>query len=84
MVVGGGVSGMSAAMALGNMGYEVDLIEKQDRLGGLLNNHNIVLPANEPPSTLLNDLSSRLEQNSNVTIHTTMWQPLLATTRTNR
>ena len=70
VVVGGGVSGMSAAMALGNMGYEVDLIEKQDRLGGLLNNHNIVLPANEPPSTLLNDLSSRLEQNSNVTIHT--------------
>ena len=70
VVVGGGVSGMSAAMALGNMGYEVDLIEKKDRLGGLLNDLNMVLPANEPPSTLLNDLSNRLEKNSKVTIHT--------------
>ncbi len=34
---------MSAAMALGNMGYEVDLVEKQDRLGGLLNDLNMVL-----------------------------------------
>ena len=36
---------MSTAMALGNMGYEVDLVEKQDRLGGLLNDLNLVLPA---------------------------------------
>ena len=37
MVIGGGVSGMSAALALANMGYEVDLVEKRDRLGGILN-----------------------------------------------
>jgi len=70
VVIGGGVSGMSAAMALGNMGYEVDLVEKQDRLGGLLNDLNIVLPANEPPSGLLDDLTARLESNPKVTIHT--------------
>ena len=29
-----------AAMALGNMGYEVDLVEKEDSLGGLLNDLN--------------------------------------------
>ncbi len=70
VVIGGGVSGMSAAMALGNMGYEVDLVEKQDRLGGLLNDLNLVLPAHEPPSILVNDLTTRLESNPKVKIHT--------------
>ncbi len=70
VVIGGGVSGMSTAMALGNMGYEVDLVEKQDRLGGLLNDLNLVLPAHEPPSVLLNDLTTRLESNPKVKIHT--------------
>lgn len=70
VVIGGGVSGMSAAMALGNMGYEVDLVEKQERLGGLLNDLNVVLPANEPPSRLLDDLSGRLTSNPKITIHT--------------
>lgn len=70
VVIGGGVSGMAAAMALGNMGYEVDLVEKQDRLGGLLNDHNVILPANEPPSVLLDDLRGRLGVNPKVTIHT--------------
>lgn len=70
VVIGGGVSGMSAAMALGNMGYEVDLIEKQEKLGGLLNDLNKVLPSNEPPSILVSDLSNRLEKNPKVTIHT--------------
>ena len=52
------------------MGYEVDLVEKQDRLGGLLNDLNLVLPAHEPPSILVNDLTARLESNPKVNIHT--------------
>ena len=63
VVIGGGVSGMSAAMALGNMGYEVDLVEKQDRLGGLLNDLNIILPTHEDPAILVSELVSRLESN---------------------
>jgi heterodisulfide reductase subunit A len=70
VVIGGGVSGMSAALALANMGYEVDLVEKQGRLGGLLNDLNMVLPAREQPSRLLEDLKTRLEENPKVTIHT--------------
>jgi heterodisulfide reductase subunit A len=70
IIIGGGISGMSAAMALGNMGYEVDLIEKQDRLGGLLNDLNLILPTHEPPSILLDDLIARLNDNPKVTIHT--------------
>jgi heterodisulfide reductase subunit A len=70
VVIGGGVSGMSAAMALGNMGYEVDLVEKQDKLGGLLNDLNVILPANEPASRLVEDLKSRITGNPKINLHT--------------
>ncbi len=35
LVVGGGVAGMSAALSLGNQGFEVVLVEKETHLGGL-------------------------------------------------
>ncbi|MGC8604022.1 MAG: CoB--CoM heterodisulfide reductase iron-sulfur subunit A family protein [Desulfomonilaceae bacterium] len=70
MVIGGGVAGMSAALALANMGYEVDLVEKRDRLGGLLNELNMILPSNEPPSNLVNSLTGRLQNHPKVNIHT--------------
>jgi heterodisulfide reductase subunit A len=70
MVIGGGVAGMSAALALANMGYEVDLVEKRDRLGGLLNELNMILPSNEPPSNLVNSLADRLQNHPKVAIHT--------------
>lgn len=70
MVIGGGVSGMSAALALANMGYEVDLVEKRERLGGLLNDLNVILPSNEPPAILVDSLVGRLENHPKVTVHT--------------
>jgi heterodisulfide reductase subunit A len=35
LVVGGGVAGMTAALALANQGFEVHLVEKEAELGGL-------------------------------------------------
>ena len=35
VVIGGGVAGMTAATALGDMGHEVHLVERSDKLGGL-------------------------------------------------
>jgi len=37
LVIGGGIAGMTAALAIADAGYGVDLIEKSDRLGGNLN-----------------------------------------------
>ena len=34
LVIGGGIAGMTAALNLANQGFEVDLVEKTDRLGG--------------------------------------------------
>ncbi len=36
LVIGGGIAGMTAALALANRGYETTLIEKSSELGGLL------------------------------------------------
>ena len=36
LVIGGGLSGMTSALALANQGFKVHLIEKADRLGGTL------------------------------------------------
>ena len=37
MVIGGGVSGMTAALGLADQGYETVLVEKEERLGGMAN-----------------------------------------------
>jgi heterodisulfide reductase subunit A-like polyferredoxin len=37
LVVGGGVAGMNAAVAIADQGYETILVEKEERLGGMAN-----------------------------------------------
>ncbi|MFX0035621.1 MAG: FAD-dependent oxidoreductase [Candidatus Hermodarchaeota archaeon] len=37
LVIGGGITGMSAALEIANKGFKVHLIEKEDKLGGQLN-----------------------------------------------
>lgn len=37
LIIGGGVAGMNAALGLGDQGFEVVLVEKETRLGGLAN-----------------------------------------------
>ncbi len=46
LVIGGGVAGMSAALNLEAQGLKTYLIEKENRLGGTLNNLTRVYPAN--------------------------------------
>lgn len=56
IVLGGGISGMTAALNLGNQGFEVSLIEKEPELGGLLKSLNKVFPSNEEASKLLDSI----------------------------
>ncbi|MEE4353510.1 MAG: CoB--CoM heterodisulfide reductase iron-sulfur subunit A family protein [Desulfatiglans sp.] len=42
LVLGGGIAGMTAALSLAGRGYEVVLVEKEERLGGMLNRLNRV------------------------------------------
>ncbi len=38
LIIGGGISGMTAALSLAGMGYRSYLVEKMDRFGGFVNN----------------------------------------------
>lgn len=53
MIIGGGMAGMSAALAVADQGFQVVLVEKKERLGGILNQVSFVthehgeMPAHE-------------------------------------
>jgi heterodisulfide reductase subunit A len=60
MVVGGGISGMSAALSLAGMGFAVKLIEKEAALGGMLRFLNRLYPHNLPSSEVLEGLLKKI------------------------
>lgn len=53
LVIGGGISGMTAALALANRGYPVYLVEKSDQLGGLLRYLHKLAPADVDAGSLV-------------------------------
>jgi heterodisulfide reductase subunit A len=53
LVVGGGIAGMTAAAALSRQGLETHLVEQKNYLGGLLEDIDLVAPANLPAHSLL-------------------------------
>lgn len=73
LVVGGGQSGMTAALAAARAGYQVALVEKEPKLGGWLKKFAKVFPKRAPyreAETV--DLPSRvkeIEQNERIRLH---------------
>ncbi|NIP36074.1 MAG: NAD(P)-binding protein, partial [Thermoplasmata archaeon] len=70
MVLGGGITGMTAAKAIAMSGFEVHLVERRSVLGGLLNHLHRIWPTEEDPRKLLEPLRKDLESNPLVHIHT--------------
>ncbi len=74
LVIGGGVSGMTAAMEAANAGYSVDLVEKDGHLGGYcLNEHKLIpssAPFREPEANSVSSAVSAVESNELITVHT--------------
>jgi len=62
LIIGGGVSGMSAALNLASQGFEVFLIEKEDFLGGFANNIYRTLE-NDDIQEYLKNLIKNVENN---------------------
>ena len=69
LIIGGGISGLSAALTLANQGYHVELLEKRDCLGGLLRYVNRVFPSNVPTSELLDPLVDAVIKHDNIRVH---------------
>jgi heterodisulfide reductase subunit A len=62
MVVGGGVSGMTAALDIDRKGFDVVLVEKQESLGGRLNELHTLFPAMSLAHELVEDLVAQTEK----------------------
>lgn len=69
LVIGGGVSGMTTALAIADSGYDVDLVERAENLGGNLRNLYYVAEGYNP-QRLLRDLVNRVRAHQRITIHT--------------
>jgi heterodisulfide reductase subunit A len=70
LVIGGGIAGMTSALALANRGYEVVLVEKEEALGGMLNNLNKLGPTMKQAHELVEEKTKAVTGNSRITIFT--------------
>lgn len=67
LVVGGGVAGMTAAVAVADHGYEVCLVEKEEELGGMCMRLYSTLEGGDPRKHM-EDLITQVEKHPNITV----------------
>jgi len=72
LVVGGGVSGLTSALASAKAGYSVILTEKENQLGGWLNKIYKIAPTKDPYTALepskIEELISEVESNDKIKV----------------
>lgn len=69
LVIGGGVAGMTAALAIADSGAQVHLVERTEMLGGNLNKLHYVAEGYNP-QLLLRDLINRVRAHTRIQVHT--------------
>jgi len=69
LVVGGGVSGMTAALELARQGFKVHLVEKEKELGGNARRLHF-LPSGDDPVAFVRQLDKQVSSNPNITVYT--------------
>ncbi len=68
LVIGGGISGMTAALALADQGFKVNLVERSGELGGNFLNINSTLE-HEDIDSFIADLIKRIDSHPNLELH---------------
>ncbi|MDI6815284.1 MAG: FAD-dependent oxidoreductase, partial [Dehalococcoidales bacterium] len=69
LVIGGGLSGMTAALQLAEQGFETHLIEKEPELGGNLRHVYYSLDGDNPQQRL-SELIEKVNQNGKIKVYT--------------
>ncbi|MBW1731192.1 MAG: CoB--CoM heterodisulfide reductase iron-sulfur subunit A family protein [Deltaproteobacteria bacterium] len=70
LVLGGGMAGMTASLALANRGYEVVIVEKEDKLGGMLNKICKLGPSMTDASQVAEERIKAIDQHPKITVFT--------------
>jgi len=68
LIIGGGVSGMTAALTIADQGFHVHLVEKSNRLGGFARNLKFTLEGNSP-ARLIRYLIERVTHHPKISIY---------------
>jgi heterodisulfide reductase subunit A len=68
LVIGGGISGMTAALELARQGFEVHLVEKERELGGHLRHIHYLL-GSENPQEMLKSIIREVHENPRIHVH---------------
>ncbi|MDR1757059.1 MAG: FAD-dependent oxidoreductase [Culturomica sp.] len=68
VIIGGGPAGSEAAYRLAGEGYTVDLVEKENSIGGNLNNWHQLFPDRKSAAGLVKELQQRLNH-PGITLH---------------
>ncbi|MBE3571733.1 MAG: FAD-dependent oxidoreductase [Moorella humiferrea] len=69
LIIGGGISGLTAALNIADQGYEAIIVEREDELGGQVRNLRKTLEGDDLQA-LLKDLIARVKENERITVFT--------------
>ena len=70
LIIGGGIAGIQSALDLAEMGFKIDLIEKEPQIGGRMAQLDKTFPTNDCSICILSPKLSECHRHPNVTIHT--------------
>jgi heterodisulfide reductase subunit A len=70
LIIGGGISGITAALELGYLGYKVDLVERKPSIGGNMAKLTKVFPTLDCAQCILTPRMAEVGRNSNVNLFT--------------
>ena len=70
LIIGGGLAGMTAALAVADQGFTVDLIEKNRELGGMLNMLDTLAPFDMDAKEIIDAKIKQITQHDHIKVHT--------------
>ncbi|RLI54325.1 MAG: hypothetical protein DRP09_13370 [Candidatus Thorarchaeota archaeon] len=70
LIVGGGVTGLRAAVDIGSRGYKATVVERESEVGGFLRHLDVLYPDNEKAGEVIGRLRDAASKLDNVTILT--------------
>jgi len=70
LVIGGGIAGLTAALALANRGFEVKLVEREKELGGMLKNLHQIYPYKVEAGEFIATKIKEVERNPKIEVLT--------------
>jgi heterodisulfide reductase subunit A len=68
-VIGGGVSGMTSALSLAEMGFPVHLVEREGELGGFVRNLNNLFVTQKSADETIKPLVDKVNSHKNITVY---------------